>query len=139
MSYTRREVLGMMKEYKNNLEILHRLVEDRIKEVDSTRISNYGIGSSMPNGNRISDRVFMAVNDNLKEDRVVQNFKRKIEYINNHIDCVENYKLSLVLSLRLEGRTSKEIGKIFGVGGSRISNMLTEIAEIMLEADKEKV
>lgn len=139
MSYTRREVLGMMKEYKNYHEMLERLAEDKMEDVDSTRISNYGIGASMPNGNRISDRVFMAVNDMFKDDKVAHNLKSKIEYINSHADCIEDYKLKVVFTLRVRGMTLKEIGKVFGVGGTRIGNMLHEIAELMLEADKEKV
>lgn len=139
MSYTTTDILEMIRDYKKNHEILQRLAEDRMEDVDSTRISNYGIGASMPNGNRVSDRVFMAVNDMFKDDRVAHNLKSNIEYINSHAEYVEDYKLKVVFTLRVRGMTLKEIGKIMGVGTSRIGNMLHEIAEIMLEVDKEKV
>lgn len=139
MQYTPSKVMGLMKDFKKDLEIYERVKEDfKIGVPTGASAPKYGIEAAMPSGNGTSDPTFQTAQSLMENPKIIRDLRANIEFISERSKRIYKPQHQIVFTLRIQGCTCKYIAdKIGNIGVSRVSNILNEIAQLMCKSDEE--
>lgn len=139
MSYTPKQVITMIKEYDDNIKLYNRLVREQNEDREQIGVqaSKFGIESTMPHANTISNPTQKAAERLLIKDGTIERTKKKIDFIDKRSKRIHKNQHIVAIALRTQGFTSKYIGRILEVGRTRVQNIINEAAQLMCKNEEE--
>ncbi|MCQ9290684.1 hypothetical protein [Staphylococcus hyicus] len=138
MQYRPKQVIGMLKTYKDDKDTLEKLTA----EFDNNNtcgegVAQYGTDAAMPRGNNISDPTFQRARDLLTSNNVIRNLENRVEFIESNQHKLIKDKHVIVFVLRIQGHTCDYIGQTLLVSRTQVHNYINEIAQIFCKTDEE--
>src|SRR5690625_3223966 len=120
------KILEIIKQY--NIDI--KTLAERRKEYASVGVTQYGIESTLPKAQGVnSDVVANEAIRHVEDNMFFANMETDIKYLQDRWDRVTNETDAQILSLRLDGLSAREIGRILRCTDRTIHVRLRRIAE----------
>lgn len=137
--YTPKDVIGMLRTYSKDVEMRDRLTHECEQERNTSSVGSaqYGIESTMPHGNGISNPTQKAAEQLLLKDGALKRVQAKIDFIDERSKRVHKNQHIVTLVLRTEGYTCQYIANILNVKRTRVQNIINEMAQLMCKNDEE--
>ncbi|GAA3723106.1 hypothetical protein GCM10022378_11490 [Salinicoccus jeotgali] len=131
---TKDEVLVLINEYNKNINTIDQLLRAHQELSSSGLVSQYGDEAGMPKAvGGASEPILFEVDRRIKQDRMIDRYKEKVQYIQNRLDWIINEPQAIVLHHRLNGTSIKEISKIVNLSPNKVMQLLEECAEILTD------
>lgn len=135
--YTPQEVRQILKDYPWMLTTIES--ELMAQEEKSIGVAQYGIEAIMTKGNgkkldQVCERVL-----NSHSDSFIKKLARKVKFIDDNENVIENDKDFYILQLLKRGRTHKEIGMLVRLHQSQVSKRIDGIVEKLSNISKKEL
>lgn len=129
----------MLRTYSKDVEMRDRLTHECEQERNTSSVGSaqYGIESTMPHGNGISNPTQKAAEQLLLKDGALKRVQAKIDFIDERSKRVHKNQHIVTLVLRTEGYTCQYIANILNVKRTRVQNIINEMAQLMCKNDEE--
>lgn len=131
---TKDEVLVLIHEYNKNINTIDQLLRAHQELSSSGLVSQYGDEAGMPKAvGGASEPILFEVDRRIKQDRMIDRYKEKVQYIQNRLDWIINEPHAIVLHHRLNGTSIKEISKVVNLSPNKVMQLLEECAEVLTD------
>lgn len=139
MSYKPKEVITMIKDYEENVRLYNRLMREQNEDREQIGVqaSKFGIESTMPHANTISNPTQKAAERLLIKEGMIERTKKKIDFIDKRSKRIHKNQHIVTIALRTQGFTSAHIGRILDVSRTRVQNIVNEVAQLMCKNEEE--
>lgn len=124
MTYTVKKILELIRMYHVNINNIKK----RQREYQSVGVS---VISDMPKANNISDTVANEALRLIRDDRMFQLIESDVKYIQDRLDRVTEKEDAIILSMRLNGRSVRDIAEMHNVSERTIHRRLEKIAMLI--------
>ena len=124
MTYTVKKILELIRMYHVNINN----IKERQREYQSVGVS---VISDMPKANNISDTVANEALRLIRDDRMFQLIESDVKYIQDRLDRVTEKEDAIILSMRLNGRSVRDIAEMHNVSERTIHRKLERIAMLI--------
>lgn len=124
MTYTVKKILELIRMYHVNINNIKK----RQREYQSVGVS---VISDMPKANNISDTVANEALRLIRDDRMFQLIESDVKYIQDRLDRVTEKEDAIILSMRLNGRSVRDIAEMHNVSERTIHRKLERIAMLI--------
>ncbi|GAB3065330.1 hypothetical protein ACFOU0_12245 [Salinicoccus sesuvii] len=132
--YTKEDVLVLIHEYNKNIHTFDQLIRAHQELSSSGLVSQYGEQAGMPKAiGGVSEPILFEVDRRIKQDKMVDRYKHKVEYIQKRTDRIVDEYQAIALHHRLNGTSMKEISKIMKQSPNKVAALLEECAEILTD------
>lgn len=139
MGYTPKEVITMLREYKDDVNFYNTLMaelhEDR--NVISIGAMQYGEESIMPKADNVSNPTQRAAERLLIKDGTLLRTAKKLQFVNQRSKRLHKNQHIVTFALRTQGYTCQYIAGILNVKRTRVQNIINEIAQLMCKTDED--
>ncbi|WP_258553219.1 hypothetical protein [Staphylococcus warneri] len=137
--YTPKEVITMLREYKDDKQMYERLLREyeQERETASVGAAQYGLESVMPKANGVSNPTQKAAERLLIKDGTISRTKRKLDFIDERAKRIHKNQHIVTFALRTEGNTCNYIASVLEVKRTRVQNIINEIAQLMCKDEEE--
>lgn len=139
MGYTPKEVITMLREYKDDLNFYNTLMAEQNEDRNVISISamQYGEESIMPKADSVSNPTQRAAERLLINDGSLRRAANKLDFINERSKRLHKNQHIVTFALRTQGYTCQYIAGILNVKRTRVQNIINEIAQLMCKSDED--
>ena len=109
---------------------VERLERD-LSNIEISIVPPYGLESSMPKANQISDKVGKTVIKRDEESRHLKKLKAKIGFIDNGLKMIENDLEKSVMLCIMDGLSQFQISQHFKISEGKVSSIKSHIVKKM--------
>lgn len=123
--YSTERIMEIIKMYHTNIINIREWQHDYM----SVGVAQMGIESSLPKANTISDVVAKEAMRQMEANEIFKQIEEDIMYLQQHWNRVTNGSDARILSLKLDGLSSWEIGNVVQCSERNVNKRLWEIAK----------
>src|SRR5690606_13462132 len=123
--YSIEKILQIIKYYHVNIQNLRELERD----MRSVGVSQYGEESALPRGNKISNVVESEALRQIENSKFWAEIITDIKYLQDRYHRITDEKEAMVLNLRMDGYSVRDIAQLMKMDRSNVYRMLKSIAK----------
>lgn len=133
--YTVKKIMQIIKHYHININNLQDMVREQFKSVG---VSQYGVESSLPKGNNISNVVEQEAIRRIENIKFWAEMMTDIVYIQDRRYRVTDEKQAMILNLYLSGYSTSQVAEVMQMDRTWVHRNLVKIAQAIKSYPQEE-